>query len=196
MNVELMTMPVDAAQAKLDAYRSRRHADANEEYRRCEEAYAAMAEGTPLIDLQQVFTTCPVDGKGRPKLAVARADRKQVCFLGWSSEFIFDSRAAPRWNGRNENNTQLRIRFSGDRFVRVPDGYATIPMVPADVRPKHGQLKDWFILWEVEQWSDRPIIDPPYDPYLLKHIGGTLYAVLAEWDLTEIERAVMREVLQ
>lgn len=196
MNVELMTMEPEAARRKLEAYRSRRHADANEEYRRCEEAYAAMAAGTPLIDLQQVFATCPTDGKGRPKLAVARADRKQVFFRSDSRGFAFDSRARASWSSSNWNNTELRIWFSGDRFVWAPDGYSTIPMVPADVRPKHGQLKDWFILWEVEQWSDRPIIDPPYDPYLLKHIGGTLYAVLAEWDLTEIERAVMREILQ
>lgn len=31
---------------------------------------------------------------------------------------------------------------------------------------------------------------PPGDPLLLKHLAGTLYAVLAVWDLTELERAV------
>lgn len=29
--------------------------------------------------------------------------------------------------------------------------------------------------------------------YLLRHIAGDLYAVLAQWDLTELERAVMAE---
>ena len=29
---------------------------------------------------------------------------------------------------------------------------------------------------------------PPYDPYLLRPLGGDLYAVVHEWDLTEIER--------
>lgn len=29
------------------------------------------------------------------------------------------------------------------------------------------------------------------DPALLKHIGGDLYAVLATWDLTELERSVL-----
>jgi hypothetical protein len=32
---------------------------------------------------------------------------------------------------------------------------------------------------------------PPEDPALLKHIGGDLYAVLAVWNLTELERAVL-----
>src|SRR5438046_3023240 len=32
---------------------------------------------------------------------------------------------------------------------------------------------------------------PPEDPALLKHIGGDLYAVVAVWNLTELERAVL-----
>ncbi|TWT34974.1 hypothetical protein KOR42_53530 [Thalassoglobus neptunius] len=35
---------------------------------------------------------------------------------------------------------------------------------------------------------------PPGDPYLLKKISGEFYAVLAEWDLTELEKAVMAEL--
>lgn len=46
-----------------------------------------------------------------------------------------------------------------------------------------------FILWEVDRW----IPEPPRDPFLLKHIGAGLYAILAAWELTEIERAVMRQ---
>jgi hypothetical protein len=32
---------------------------------------------------------------------------------------------------------------------------------------------------------------PDRDPYLLRHVGGALYAVLAAWDLTDLERAIM-----
>jgi hypothetical protein len=31
----------------------------------------------------------------------------------------------------------------------------------------------------------------PVDPLLLKHLGGPFYVVLAAWDLTDVERAVM-----
>lgn len=195
MNVELMTMDRATAREKLKAYRRKRHADAEEVYSRCEAAFAALAEGTPVVDLSRVFEVCPVDGYGRPKLAVARADRKQVMFETriFPERFCFDTR---RDLGRS--NDSLCLQFSGQRFHSRERnrGYATVPMVPADVRPQTGQLRDWFVLFEVEQWSDTPIIDPPRDPFLLSHIGGTLYAVLAQWDLTEIERAVMREVLQ
>lgn len=33
--------------------------------------------------------------------------------------------------------------------------------------------------------------EAPVDPALLKHIGGDLYAVVATWDLTDLERAVL-----
>lgn len=196
MNVDLITMDPATAKQKLRHYRRRTHADAEDVYRRCADAYAALAAGTPVIDLQQVFANCPVDDRNRPLLAIARADRKEVKFTADSfrSQFVFDSRAM-RGSSRFRDNQTLRIPFSGDRFNRANDGYATVPMVPADVRPATGRLRDWFILWEVEQWAGRPIIDPPYDPFLLTHLGGTLYGVLAEWDLTEVERAVMREVL-
>jgi len=32
---------------------------------------------------------------------------------------------------------------------------------------------------------------PPRDPALIRHIRGDLWAVLAVWDLTELERAVL-----
>ena len=34
----------------------------------------------------------------------------------------------------------------------------------------------------------------PLDPMLLKHIDGELYSVLAEWDLTGVERAIMEQL--
>ena len=45
----------------------------------------------------------------------------------------------------------------------------------------------FHILWEVEQWDPTP----PVDPALVRHIRGDLWAVIAMWDLTELERAVL-----
>jgi hypothetical protein len=74
-------------------------------------------------------------------------------------------------------------------------GFALVPMIPAAVRltlPTGTTDRDSFILWEVEEWADRRIGSrADRDPYLLRHLGGDLWAVLAEWDLTELERAVM-----
>jgi hypothetical protein len=44
----------------------------------------------------------------------------------------------------------------------------------------------------VEQWADTRIgARPDRDPYLLRHLHGDAYAVLAEWDLTPLEQLVM-----
>jgi hypothetical protein len=67
-------------------------------------------------------------------------------------------------------------------------GMAMVPMVPPDVLPPRGaDLSKHFILWEVESWD----VSPPVDPILLRPIGGDLYAVVAQWDLTEIERTII-----
>jgi hypothetical protein len=210
MNVATITMPPDLAREKLRAYRAAKHKDAEEQYRQCEEGYKALAAGTPLLNLDDVFRDVALDEKCRPKVAIARADQRQVYFQwdGGSTTALFDTaRLHPNavWHASYRINVNMsrehgRTRREGpsqwfpngrDAAVSVT-GYAMIPMVPADVRPEHGLLKERFILWEVDHWADQKIgARPPRDPFLLKHIGGALYAVLAEWDLTDLERAIL-----
>jgi hypothetical protein len=65
---------------------------------------------------------------------------------------------------------------------------AMVPHVPPALRPIHS-LDGYATLFEVEEWAPDPTA--PADPALLKHIGGDLYAVLAVWDLSELERSVL-----
>jgi hypothetical protein len=55
------------------------------------------------------------------------------------------------------------------------------------LRPK-ATLEHFHILWEAV-WQPHTA---PRDPMLLKHLGGVFYAVVAVWDLTELERAALR----
>jgi hypothetical protein len=59
-----------------------------------------------------------------------------------------------------------------------------VPPIPPRFRP--GQPDRYHILWEAE-WAKVP----PRDPALLRALGDGLYVVLAVWDLTELERAVL-----
>ena len=52
---------------------------------------------------------------------------------------------------------------------------------------KEAGLHVFHILWEVEKWE----LTPPRDPALLRWIGGDLWEVVATWDLTQLERAVL-----
>ena len=47
-------------------------------------------------------------------------------------------------------------------------------------------LTGYHVLWEAE-WQQ--VV--PRDPFLLRHIGGDLYSVVAAWDLTDLERSVI-----
>jgi hypothetical protein len=65
-----------------------------------------------------------------------------------------------------------------------------VPTVPPPLRPSR-HLDDYYTLWDAN-WK----LVPPEDPALLQHVGGDLYAVVAVWDLTPLERAVLSNRLQ
>lgn len=207
MNVPLITMDRDAARAKLKAFRADRHKDAEAAYGRAATAYEALAAGTPLLNLSAAIQAGGLFDDWRPRLAVARADRSEVCFRWRAGSTVarFSAQAdvnqAPPEGSLLVRNVDMGRkhgkRFQGRNGPYAVDlwGYALVPMVPADVRPKTGRLADWLVLWEVTQWFDRPQrMQAPVDPLLLKPLGGELYAVLAQWDLTEVERLVLQEL--
>lgn len=203
MEIPIMTVDPDEALRKHQAYIREKHADAYEFSQRCAAAYHALQNGRPLVSLSAAIRAGGLDENHRPRLAIARADRKEV-YMSWrrGDEIIryctaanphrFNSRAWPTLN-RFVNIAQTH--HDDHRYLR--SGYALVPAVPADIRPKTGPLEGWFILWEVDHWSESSMTaQPPTDPYLLEHIGGDLYAVVAQWDLSEIERAIMAELAE
>lgn len=201
MNAPTISMPREIAQQKLDAYRESLRRRADDEHAALARAYEALAEGTPLLSLQEAITAGGTFEDGRPRLAVARADRRHVSVYsrraGAALVLAFDARRdAGRWDHRHRAGSlviELPIMEGGPGVVNQ-QGYTLVPMIPADVRNRMtGQPKDHFILFEVEAWSDRPLnarANP--DPFLLRHLGGDLYAVVDEWDLTEVELLVMQ----
>ncbi|MFI4852645.1 MAG: hypothetical protein ACIAZJ_26335 [Gimesia chilikensis] len=60
------------------------------------------------------------------------------------------------------------------------------PVSPPALLPV-GNLANYQILWEAE-WETVPV-----DPMLLKHLGKSLYVVLAQWDLTPLEQGILRD---
>ena len=207
MNMATITAPREEARDKARTYRNASdRAPANDEYRDAAEVYELLAAGRMLINVGIAIRDGGFDQKMRPRLALARADRKQVYFSweSFSDTGYFDSRAR-RFRGDrvhdhlvesvNFNRRHNRVHSNG--WGCTVQGYALVPMVPPEClitarRRGPGQLRDWHILWEVEQWSDKPLLaEPPVDPYLLRRVRGDLFEVLAQWDLTEVERMVM-----
>jgi hypothetical protein len=162
------------------------------------QAYKHLARGTAVIDLQaammqagsKIFDGCPIP---LPCLAIVPSDAPE-CFLGLTREG-----GATFKTGRWSRARKTTVTFppgtfppvTYERFWEVADHSTMTPIIPPHLRPKH-DLSGYRTLWEVEQWKK----EPPKDPMLLKPLGGMLYAVLATWDLTEMERAVLRGRLQ
>lgn len=192
MNVSVITMDQEEALVKLEAYRAQLRRRADDEYEQAVAGYKAMAEGKPILNLTVAFTETGLGADNRPKLAIARADMKEVeVTSGWrrgTRELVFDARTSSRQQPTNGRVVRLPMPYE---HVDIKRGFALVPMVPADVRPNRN-LSNYFTLWEVIEWADRSrLMRPDRDPYLLQPIVGDLYAVIAEWDLTDLERSIM-----
>jgi len=69
--------------------------------------------------------------------------------------------------------------------------YQTIvPPIPFHLRP-NGDAEKFFILWEVEKWETIASKTAPGDPLLLERIAHPIYVVVAQWDLTELEKRIV-----
>ena len=100
--------------------------------------------------------------------------RPNVNTLSWrAGTFAFPITSFPLdWRGKERNGQSHHV--------------AQVPIIPLHLRPKRG-IENYHVLWEAE-W--RPI--PARDPYLLRRIGkADLWLVVAQWDLTEVEKAAL-----
>lgn len=150
--------------------------------------YQLIAQGRMVIRALESIKNAGLDAEGLPKLAICRA-HGQRCRLRRTTRgnAEFSHLASFGWN-----NTRDVVRFADGTFKYppAPHGWyreveAVVPIIPAQHRPKRG-IANYHILWEAD-WHD-----VPGDPLLLRRIGrGDMWLVLAQWDLTEVERAAL-----
>jgi hypothetical protein len=193
-----ISMDVKAARVKVAEYVRAVRERHNAEDLAILRGYRALAKGHQVIDLPNVIRRGGVfEETGLPRLAVATS----------SHEFVHVTR--DRAGGVTFQPEQWINARRRKNVFRCPDGTlpdaeyprpsfgwglwggsqrAMVPHVPPALRPIHS-LDGYATLFEVEEWAPDPTA--PADPALLKHIGGDLYAVLAVWDLSELERSVL-----
>lgn len=199
MNLPIVEMDKEEAAERAAAYRT--IAMPTEEEKGILAGYLAASAGKKLINLRDAMAQGGVDERGWPKLAVMGAT-EQFCYLRankvWGEE-RGQFRFAPVQSfsirgGRTRGIFEFEIPIVGDVQQTWGSEYRSmVPICPPDLRPRHGSrhlhLSNFVVLWEVEEWEKVPA--PPGDPALLRHLHGDLYTVEAEWDLTELERAVL-----
>jgi hypothetical protein len=190
MELQSITMPGDTEQEQRQAARvaflqyrhavRERHDKEDEQIMR---GYRALSQGKQLIHLRDTIKAGGLGNDGRPRLAVMRADQKWCFFRrSWDGGFSFTN-DGDAWRSRH----QTRMRFDSTvlEIDKPAEAQALVPLIPPGLRPNIA-LSNFHTLWEAE-WKRVP----PRDPALLRHLGGDLFAVVAVWDLTELERAVL-----
>jgi len=193
MNVDLIKMNRDQALTQFRVYRDavrERHSD---EYSAIMHGYKALSKGYALLDLGEVMKRAGLDAYQRPRLAIARATgqhvycrvaidgRAQFCIRhDWYRSSRHCCISFPKGTFSPQNSTHEKWERTWHQEAK-----AILPLIPAALRPK-ASLENYHILWEAE-WES-----VPRDPLLLRHLSGMLYAVMANWDLTSLERAVLR----
>lgn len=163
------------------------------------DAMYQMKEGRELIDVYELMKKFGLSEKNEPVFAIARADLKEVLFekrdessgrfgveKAWNSEVSWtkDNVTLPEktfdihWERDEEFSHQIK-----DKLIKTK-----VPIIPIELLPD-GDLSNYYILWEAVEWESLP---PPKDPILLKRLSENLFVILGSWDVTELERSVMR----
>lgn len=176
------------AEKKWQEYCRLIHREPLEQYKILKRAYYELKQGRTIIDIYKAFEVAGTFENGYPRLAIARAGQQKVVFRGsnWrrSSGGFYKS---PDAIVAQTLIPTLKRDYLSERETLVP-------IVPSEHCPENG-LNKYFILWEVEEDGWKPTPTPPGDPLLLKRISKNLFAVMAAWDLTPLERAAIKSAL-
>jgi hypothetical protein len=194
MDLAALQVDKDEAREKLAEYEKAVRASRSAEDEAIAAGYRAAARGLPVISLPRTVAAGGFHDNGLPRIAVVGAEAVECC-ARWDGDSIVFADGGQRGNrGALVGSHSVRVRIAADdlpgdfrRSWRV--GRAMVPLIPPRYRPSPRRLRHCHILWEVEQWA----MVAPRDPALLRHIRGDLWAVLAVWDLTDLERMVLSQ---
>ncbi len=158
--------------------------------------YACIEQGMQILDLYEVFAKTGTDDNGLPKLAIARADRKEIYLTSYGN---FQYRELKKHKHYHWRTWVSKLDFSLPRgtfthlrkFERNKRYKTKVPTIPVKIHPTDS-LKKYYILWEVESWEEIDVM--PTDPFLLKRLTKNLFGIVAEWDLTPLEQAIMKGI--
>jgi hypothetical protein len=141
--------------------------------------YKRIAQGRTVIRALESIRVAGLNAEGFPKLAICRADMTTCVWRPATNRCTFGE----SWP-RSKSRKTVKMDWP-DLNSQKYMAEAVVPLIPVHLRPRRG-IENYHILWEAE-WTKRY----PVDPFLLRRFGGDAWLVVAAWDLTEVERAVM-----
>lgn len=167
------------------------------EYEVLRRAYAELAKGTKVLDIHQAIAAGGFYDNMFPKLAIARADQRDVR-MRWGAGTRIEYHSGQNKWGTYEKHSIRHVdvgithnRTTREGWIVTLDASSRVPKIPLEHIPEGKPLSKFYILWEVEKWEQAHI---DRDPYLLRYLGGPFYAVVAEWDLTDLEVSIQKHM--
>lgn len=166
------------------------------EYKELADAYGVLARGGEILQLEQALQAGGLYADGLPRLAVVRADGKDVqywrgCRDRWDNgsarghHFLMGNSRAGVRGKRKGIMVDMGVLQNGDRIRQHVVYRAVAPLVPPRFLPQSG-LHNYYLLWEATWERVTPI-----DPILMRHVSGSFFQVLYQWDLTDLERMAL-----
>lgn len=203
MDLKKVTLKTEDAEAEYKKYLEVVKTRKEKQYEDLKKVYRALSKGYKVIDIFKAFEDTGSENN-HPRIALARADSREVFFrkevggggrftVGDTNDWQFRETAAdvvipggllPEWElvdpARGRGNFNIK-----DRNITTK-----VPVIPGHLLPE-GKLENYYILFEADEWNPIAATD---DPYLLKRINANTFIVLAEWDVSDVEKIVMRGV--
>jgi hypothetical protein len=199
MDVSKIEVDVELAKQKYKEYLEAVKLRKSKEYNAVRRAYRALSKGYKLLDIYKAFEETGLGVDGRPKIAIVRANAKQVYFTKVRNGAARFSLHAPNIWQRHETKSDVNLPegiFSN--WPTAPkevwnivdrESVTNVPIIPAHITVPHS-LENYYILFEVDKWSR---ISSTKDPFLLQRLNDNTFIILAEWDVSEVEAVVMRD---
>ena len=187
MNVQTISMDRTEARKAFLEYRKAVRARHTAEDQAIMAGYKAIARGISVVNVRESIKGAGLNSKLLPLLAIARADALKVYYScnEWRGAVFTTKVHRNRYVDWEARAGQSFSFAKGDLPEVEGDHSAFLPYIPKPLRPV-GDLSRYHVLWEAT-W----LPEPPRDPMLLRRLHGDLFAVVAHWNLTDLERAVM-----
>ena len=197
IKVPKISMPKDQAKEEWKKYNLLLKTRKEKYLKTMKDAMYHMKKGKELIDVYLITKKFGLNKKGLPRIAISRADIPKLFFRkrdtgsgrfemeegwdrkGWKSDIELPQETyGVHWPRAENSQWQILNEMIKTKVPRVP-----IEMMP------DGDLKNYYILWEVKEWENIP---DAKDPLLLKRISQNLFVILGTWDVTPLEQSIMR----
>jgi len=211
MKVEQLEVPKEKAIAELrmlkQAVKQNVRLKKEQLYRDMQRVYGHITRhGGKIIDVYVAFKKAGLNKNGNPRLAIARANGKKCYAFKYEDGACLYRTDSRDWRYTKSNGDvrlpsgtfkwiieEVPARWDPNvKFKKIKGGdtvKTVVPIIPPSILQlvKH-KLANYHIIWEVKEW--KPF--PPKDPILVKRLTPNLFGVLATWDLTPLERAIIR----